>query len=256
MLIDTHCHLDDDRYDEDFLEVLDRANKNSVDKFIIPSADPSTLQKAFDLSQKYPNIYYAVGVHPYDIENYDKEYLNKFIDNKKCVAIGECGLDYFRLPKDEAEKKLEIKKQKDIFIQQILWAKELKKPLIVHIREASNDSFELLNRYAGDEGGVLHCYNADEVLLKLADKNFYFGIGGVLTFKNAKKLINVYPKIPQDKLLVETDSPYLTPHPHRGERNEPSYTHLVAQKMSQLSNLSIEQISNTTTTNAKNLFNI
>ena len=113
---------------------------------------------------------------------------------------------------------------------------------------------ELLDKYAGEEGGVLHCYNADESLLKLAKKNFYYGIGGVLTFKNARKLINVYPKIPQDKLLIETDAPYLTPHPHRGKRNEPSYTTLVAEKMSELSAVDYDEITNMSTKNAQKLF--
>jgi TatD DNase family protein len=144
--------------------------------------------------------------------------------------------------------------QKEVFIDQILWAKEMKKPLIVHVRESSEDCLALLDKHAGDEGGVLHCYNADESLLKLANKNFYYGIGGVLTFKNAKKLINVYPKIPSEKLLIETDAPYLTPHPHRGERNEPSYTTLVAGKMAELSHVSQEQICSVSTENAKRLF--
>ena len=144
--------------------------------------------------------------------------------------------------------------QKEVFIHQILWAKELKKPLIVHIRESSADCLELLDTYAGDEGGVLHCYNADESLLKLADKNFYYGIGGVITFKNARKLINVYPKIPKDKLLIETDAPYLTPHPHRGKRNEPAYTAMVAEKMSELSDMTTIEIAKLSTDNAKRLF--
>ena len=146
--------------------------------------------------------------------------------------------------------------QKEVFIDQILLAKEMKKPLIVHIRESSADSLELLDQYAGEEGGVLHCYNADESLLKLAKKNFYYGIGGVLTFKNARKLINVYPKIPLDKLLIETDAPYLTPHPHRGERNEPVYTTFVAEKMSELSNLTYDEIADISTKNALSLFHL
>jgi TatD DNase family protein len=132
----------------------------------------------------------------------------------------------------------------------------MKKPLIVHIRESSADSLEMLEEYAGEQGGVLHCYNADESLLKLSKKNFYYGIGGVLTFKNARKLINVYPKIPHDRLLIETDAPYLTPHPHRGERNEPSYTTFVADKMAELSTLSRSEIEEISTSNAKRLFDI
>ena len=254
MIIDTHCHLDDERYTDDIDEVLSNAKASGVEKFIIPGADTATLERAVALCEKYTDVYFAVGVHPYDIDNYDKAYLENFVQHPKCIAIGECGLDYFRLPESEEEIEKEKKLQKEIFVDQILWAKELKKPLIVHIREASADCLELLDTYAGEEGGVLHCYNADESLLKLSDKNFYYGIGGVITFKNARKLINVYPKIPKDKLLIETDAPYLTPHPHRGKRNEPSYTTLVVDKMSELSNTSATEIAELSTNNAKRLF--
>ena len=255
MIIDTHCHLDDERYNDDIDEVLENAKASGVEKFIIPGADSETLERAVALCEKYDDVYFAVGVHPYDIENYDKTYLEKFVQHPKCVAIGECGLDYFRLPDTEEAIEKEKKLQKEIFVDQILWAKELKKPLIVHIRESSADCLELLDTHAGVEGGVLHCYNADESLLKLSNKNFYYGIGGVITFKNARKLINVYPKIPKNKLLIETDSPYLTPHPHRGKRNEPSYTTLVADKMSELSEMSPMEIAQLSTDNAQRLFN-
>ena len=254
MIVDTHCHLDDDRYNNDIESVLEKAKQKGVKKFIIPGADPKTLQRAVELSEQYEGVYFAVGVHPYDAENYDKNYLEKYVNHPKCVAIGECGLDYFRLPEGEEAVEKEKTMQKKVFIDQILWAQEMKKPLIVHVRESSADCLELLDTYAGDEGGVLHCYNADESLLKLSKKNFYYGIGGVLTFKNAKKLINVYPKIPQDRLLIETDAPYLTPHPYRGKRNEPSYTTFVVDKMAELSNLSAEEVAIISTQNAQRLF--
>jgi TatD DNase family protein len=186
---------------------------------------------------------------------YNEETMGKYVNHPKCIAIGECGLDYFRLPENEEEKIANIKKQKEVFIAQIEFAKKFKKPLIIHIREASNDSRQILIDFNAKEvGGVLHCYNASEHLLPLSDHNFYFGIGGVLTFKNAKKLVEVLPKIPKDKLLLETDAPYLTPHPYRGERNEPYYTTLVAQKMAELLELSEDDIQNITTNNAKKLF--
>lgn len=186
---------------------------------------------------------------------YDEKTLEKYINHPKCIAVGECGLDYFRLPEDEEEKKANIAKQKEVFISQIEFAKKVNKPLIVHIREASNDSRQILIDYdAKAVGGVLHCYNASEHLLPLADHNFYFGIGGVLTFKNAKKLVDVLPKIPKEKLIIETDAPYLTPHPHRGKRNEPYYTVFVAQKMAELLNMEENEIQDLTTTNALRLF--
>lgn len=196
-----------------------------------------------------------MGIHPYDIDKFDEVTMEKYVNHPKCIAIGECGLDYFRLPEDEIEKQENIKKQKEVFIAQIEFAKKVKKPLIVHIREASNDSRQILVDYNAKEvGGVLHCYNASEHLLPLAEHNFYFGIGGVLTFKNAKKLVEVLPKIPKDKLLIETDAPYLTPHPHRGERNEPYYTVFVAQKMAELLQINEDEIQKLTTNNAKKLF--
>jgi len=254
MIIDTHCHLDDERYVDDIAEVIERAKESGVERFIIPGADPTTLKRAVALAEEYEEIFFSVGVHPYDAKNYDKNFLASFVTHPKCVAIGECGLDYFRLPENEEEIAEEKALQKRVFIDQIEWAKELNLPLIVHVRESSDDSLTLLEEHAGSKGGVLHCYNANEVLLKLASKNFYYGIGGVLTFKNAKKLINVYPKIPTDKLLIETDAPYLTPHPYRGQRNEPLYTRNVASKMVEISSLEEIEIENITTNNAKKLF--
>jgi len=257
MIIDTHIHLDDFRYKDDLDEVLQRAKEGGVEKFIIPGADPLTLERAVEIAQGYKNVYFSVGVHPYDVNAFFKFEIEHYLRHEKCIAIGECGLDYFRLEGSEEAKTDEKKKQKQIFIAQIELAKRYKKPLIVHIRNASHDAKEILLEYKAEEvGGVLHCFNADEELLSLADKGFYFGIGGVLTFKNAKKLVNVLEKIPESKLLIETDGPYLTPMPHRGERNEPLYTTFVADKMSELLKKSRKEIETLTTQNAKKLFNI
>ena len=222
---------------------------------MIPGADFNDLPQAVALAEKYKEVYFSVGIHPYDIDSYDENIMNKYVTHPKCIAIGECGLDYFRLPEDEDEKIANVKKQKEVFISQIEFAKKVKKPLIVHIRDASNDSRQILiDHDAKQVGGVLHCYNASEHLLCLADHNFYFGIGGVLTFKNAKKLVDVLSKIPKDKLVIETDAPYLTPHPHRGERNEPFYTTFVAKKMAEILQIDETEIKELTTNNAKNLF--
>jgi len=222
---------------------------------LIPGADFEDLPQAIKLSEKYDEVFFAVGIHPYDIKSYDETVLEKYISHPKCIAVGECGLDYFRLPDDQEEKEAEIKLQKEVFIAQINFAKKVKKPLIVHVREASNDSRNILIEHNAKEvGGVLHCFNASEHLLCLSDHNFYFGIGGVLTFKNAKKLVEVLPKIPKEKLLLETDGPYLTPTPFRGKRNEPAYTVYVAQKMAEIFEVDDESIRKLTTTNAKSLF--
>ena len=200
-------------------------------------------------------FFFAAGIHPYHHEQYDEKVLRSFLNDEKCIAVGECGLDYFRLPEDPVEKEIEKQKQQDIFVKHIELAKELKKSLIVHIRDANDDSKRLLLEYKAEEvGGVLHCYNASKHLLDLAQKGFYFGIGGVLTFKNAKNLVEVLPLIPKEKLLIETDAPYLTPMPYRGQRNEPAYTLLVAQKMSELLDISVTELHNLTSKNAFTLF--
>lgn len=222
---------------------------------MIPGADPQDLPRAVELSEKYSQVFFAVGVHPYDVDNFDINILEKYAKYPKCIAIGECGLDYFRLPQDEIEKKEVKQKQQEIFKAQIEFAKKINKPLIVHIRDASDDSKKILTELeACKVGGVLHCYNANEQLLSLAKDNFYFGIGGVVTFKNARKLLQVLPKIPKEKLLVETDAPYLTPHPHRGTRNEPVYTNYVVEKIAQLLDMDKEVVGDLTTNNAKSLF--
>jgi len=255
VIVDTHIHLDDERYRDDLEDVLQRAKEGGVEKFIIPGADPSTLERAIEIVEMYENIYFAVGVHPYDLDSFSNLNFEKYIGHKKCIAIGECGLDYFRLDGSDEEKEQEKQKQKRVFIAQIELAKKYQKPLIVHIRDASRDAKELLLEHNAKEvGGVLHCYNADEELLSLAHENFYFGIGGVVTFKNAKKLINVLHKIPMDKLLIETDGPYLTPTPHRGKRNEPLYTTLVIDKIAEILEKDVEDIEKVSTENAFNLF--
>jgi TatD DNase family protein len=255
MIIDTHVHLDDERYRDDFEEMMERARAAGVEVYIIPGAHPATLPRGVEICEHYPNVYFAIGVHPYDLETIDDVDVETYAAHPKCIAIGECGLDYFRLEGSDEEKLAEKKRQENVFRIQIGWAKKFRKPLIVHIRDASHDAkMILLEENAGEVGGVLHCYNADDELLSLAHENFYFGIGGVITFQNAKKLVNVLPKIPRDKLLIETDGPYLTPHPHRGSRNEPSYTRYVADKMAQLLNIPVTEIESITTANAKKLF--
>ncbi len=257
MIVDTHAHLDDARYENDLDVVLQRAREGGVERFIIPGADPKNLPRAVAIAEANSDVYFAVGVHPYDMDAFDALDFETYINHPKCVAVGECGLDYFRLDGSDEEKEREKKRQKDVFLSQIEIAKKHKKPLIVHIRDASRDSKEiLLANDAGVVGGVLHCYNADEELLVLAKSGFSFGIGGVVTFSNAKKLLQVLPKIPLEKLLIETDAPYLTPAPHRGERNEPFYTTFVLKKIAALLEIKEEEIEEITTKNALKLFNI
>ncbi|MBE3605739.1 TatD family hydrolase [Campylobacter sp. RM13119] len=257
MIIDTHCHLSDTCYDNDLDAVISNAINSDVIGFILPGADVNDLPKAAKISQKYKNVYFAVGVHPYDIRGYNEETLRKFASHEKCVAIGECGLDYFRLPKDEMEKITEKEEQKRVFLAQLELAVELNKPVILHIRDANEDCYNVLKEYAPrlTAGAVLHCYNASPLLLELVKfGNFYFGIGGVLTFKNAKNLVEILPNIPKDRIVIETDAPYLTPEPYRGKRNEPMFTTFVAKKIAEILSLSESEVKELTSSNAKRLF--
>lgn len=259
-LCDTHCHLDDVCYFEDFKDVLERAKNSGVTQFVIPAAHPKDLKRAQELAHTYASVYFATGIHPNLAHLYDEAFITSFLNDPKCIAIGECGLDYYRLEEDRENFKCkdiaEVKAlQKEVFIAQIKLAIQAKKPIIVHIREASQDSLEILESYAKDlKGGILHCFNADFQLLKLAPFNFYYGIGGVLTFKNARKLVEILPKIPLDALLLETDAPYLTPHPYRGKRNEPSYIPLVLDKMQEILALPKETLVQQIRANTQRLF--
>jgi len=249
MIIDTHTHLDNQKFIGDVDDVIKRAKESGVGKFIIPGADPADLPRPIDLAEKYDEIYFAVGVHPVDIDKYDEKLITCFINHPKCVAVGEIGLDYHWV-KENAQKE----KQKEYFKKQIELAIKFDKPIIVHIREATEDSLIILEEYS-ESRGVLHCFNAAEQLLKLKDR-FYYGVGGVITFKNAKKLINVFPKIPKNRVVIETDAPYLTPHPYRGKRNEPMYTIYVRDKIAELWGVESSEVEKITTENSKELFNI
>lgn len=260
-IIDTHCHLDSEKFGADLEVLLEHSFKQNIDKIIIPAANIKDLTKAVSICEKYANIYFAVGVHPNEAENYDEKVLREFITHSKCIAVGECGLDYFYFKENDDKERLKSL-QKRVFKAQLNLALEFDKPLIIHSREANSDTHAILSEFItqtkgefrGNLGyGVLHCFNASELLLGLKE-HFYFGIGGVLTFKNAKKLVEILPKIPQNRLLLETDAPYLAPEPHRGQRNEPLHTNLVALKMAEILNLSKNEVIRICSQNAERLF--
>ncbi|BCZ17122.1 DNAse TatD [Helicobacter sp. NHP19-003] len=248
-LIDTHCHLDHAHYLADVLEVLSNAKEAGVTTAIIPAASPKDLARAIALCEENQNLYFAVGVHPLDLEDFNLDFLKAHINHPKCVAVGECGLDY-HYKNDPTTKAT----QKEVFKAQIALALEYNKPLIVHIREASADAHAILKEHPKLKG-VLHCFNGDALLLELAH-NFYYGIGGVATFKNAKTLVEILPQIPLERLLLETDAPYLTPHPFRGQRNEPKYIPLIAEKLAKVRQMRLEDLAQNTTANAQALFNL
>lgn len=252
MITDTHCHLDSEVFREDLKDVIANAKAVGIERFVIPGADLEDLERAKAIANEYEEVYFASGVHPYHLEGYDLKKIEIMCEEKKCIAVGECGLDYFRL--SEGREQEEKEEQKRVLIEQIELSIKLNLPLILHVREASNDMAEILRHYPKARG-VFHCFNADEILLEFKER-FFYGIGGVLTFKNARRLLEVLPKIPLSRLVLETDAPYLTPHPHRGERNEPKFILLVLQKISEILAIPVEQISEQCEKNTKELFDL
>ena len=252
-LVDTHAHIDMDDF-TDLDEIISNAEASGVKKIIIPSVDKSSFKKIIDIANNYENIYCALGIHPTEAqkakdEDFDK--ILKLVSNKNVVAIGECGLDYYW-------DKTYIKEQKDVFSKQITIAKKLKKALIVHDREAHKDIFDILTDNIQDEIPVImHCFSGSlEFAKECVKKGFYIGLGGVVTFKNAKKVHEIAKEIPLKYLLLETDAPYLTPVPFRGKRNEPAYIKLIAEEIAKIRGGCVEEIAKITTENARKVFGI
>lgn len=251
-MIDTHCHLDHEVFLSDLDSVLKEAQNADVYSMLIPGANLKDLPRAREIAQSYPNVFFASGAHPYHLDDFNLEQIRSNQHHPKCIAIGECGLDYFRLPETGVQEYK--KKQKECFIAQIQLALEVNKPLILHIREASADVAEILREFP-EARGIFHCFNADRILLEFSDR-FYYGIGGVLTFKNAKRLVEVLPLIPKERLLLETDAPYLAPHPFRGGRNEPKYIPLIVQKISEILEIPLQEVIAICQKNTQRLFGL
>lgn len=254
MLIDTHAHIDFDDYADNFEKLLQDASDAGVEKIIIPGVEPKGFERIMNLSTNYENIYGAIGIHPCDAKKWDDssfETIQTLAKNAKIVAIGEIGLDYYW---DKTYNAI----QKEVFIKQIEIAKELKKPIIVHDREAHGDVLEILKATnAKDIGVVMHCFSGSpEFAMECVKEGFYIALGGVVTFKNAKKPHEVAKIIPLESLLLETDSPFLTPEPYRGKVNSPAYVRFVAEAIAKLRDISIEEVENQTTLNAQKLFGI
>ena len=254
MLVDTHAHLDFPKFDQDRQEVIQRAQSSDLKYIINVGADEESSQRSVKLAQQEEMIYAAVGVHPHDASKFsDTTYnqLQEWAAADKVVAIGETGLDYHY---DNSPRQL----QQEVFRRQIQLAKEVELPLIIHSREAKKDSLDiLLDEGAYEVGGIIHCFGGDLEMAEAAiDMNFYIAVGGLLTFDNAHQLRRIIKQIPIEKLLVETDAPYLTPQPHRGKRNEPAYVKHVVDKLAHILPYSAEKIGEVTTANAKELLGI
>lgn len=254
MFFDTHAHLNAEQYNEDLQEVIDRALSEGISNIVVVGFDRPTIEKAMELTEQYEFIYACVGWHPVDAIDMTEEdllWIEELSSHPKVVALGEMGLDYYwdKSPKDI---------QKEVFRKQIRLAKKVKLPIVIHNRDATADIVEILKEEgAGEVGGIMHCFSGSpEIAQECVDMNFYISLGGPVTFKNAKKPKEVADVIPLEKLLIETDCPYLTPHPHRGKRNEPSYVKLVAEQIAEIKGLSTEEVAQATTENAKKLFGI
>lgn len=263
MLIDTHAHLDFPQFDKDREEVIQRTQKEGV-KVINVSSHFDTCQKAINLAQKYEGIWAAVGVHPHyaeEIKNLKKiaQLLKVLAKNPKVVGIGECGLDYHESADVDKEK------QKELFQTQLKLAQELKLPVIIHCREAYRDTLQIISAKGGSTSGgnpfklsgVFHCFSGDKKFLQqILDLGFYIGFDGNVTFKNAPKLQELAKSTPLNRLLIETDCPFLSPEPLRGKRNEPMNVKIIAEFLAQIKGISLEKVAQITTNNAKNLFKI
>lgn len=256
MYIDTHCHLDSKDYNEDLEQILQNSKTLGISKIIIPGADINDLTKARDLSTKFDMIYFASGIHPNEAEQFSKESkikLKKHLEDKKCVAVGEIGLDYHYL--DEQNKDSQVALQKSVFESQIELALDFNKPIIIHTRESNANVVEILKEYENSLKAVIfHCFGGDTSLIDCLKCKIYFGIGGVISFKNANILKQGVTKLPLDSIILETDSPYLAPTPHRGKRNTPEFIPLIASHLADSLNLSIEKVAEITTTNANIAF--
>jgi TatD DNase family protein len=254
MLFDTHVHLNAEQFNEDLQEVIDRAKAEGVERMVVVGFDRPTITKAIELCETYEFIYASVGWHPVDaidMKPEDLEWLRDLSAHPKVVALGEMGLDYHwdKSPKDI---------QKEVFKKQIQLAKEVKLPIIIHNREATSDIVEILKEAgAAEVGGIMHCFSGSvETAKECLEMNFYISLGGPVTFKNAKKPKEVAEAIPLNRLLIETDCPYLAPHPYRGKRNEPAFVKLVAEQIAELKGITYDEVAKATTENAKKLFDI
>ena len=250
-IFDTHAHYDDTAFDGDREEVLHKIFTSGVQWVLNCGERVETSRNSMELAHKYPQFYFASGIHP-ELANEagedDLAEIEKLASDPKCKAIGEVGLDYHYPGFDKA-------KQKELFLQQLELAVRLNKPAVIHSRDATADMVEILDAYKG--AAVLHCFSESHEIAKHYLKNgYYLGFGGVVTFQNARRAVESAAICPLNRMLLETDCPYMAPTPYRGKRNDSSFLPLVAEKLAQIKGVSVEEITEITAQNAKNLFKI
>jgi TatD DNase family protein len=253
MFIDSHCHLNFPGLHEQLDDLLDNMRDNRVDRALCVSVDLATFPEVISLAERHENIFASVGVHPdYELDSEpSQEEIAKLAAHPKVIAIGETGLDYYRLTGD-------LEWQRERFRTHIRAAKESVKPLIIHTRSAATDTLRIMfEEQAGAVGGVMHCFTESlDVALAAIDLGFHISFSGILTFKNAVSIKEVAQRIPLDKILIETDSPYLAPVPHRGKTNQPAFVKHVAEEIARLRNLSVEEVGEATSDNFNRLFKL
>lgn len=255
MLFDTHAHYDDARFDEDRDALLSSMPEHNVGLILNPGCDVETSRKAISFAQKYPFVYAAVGIHPENINenwNNDLAVIKELAETEPRVrAIGEIGLDYY-WEKDERARA----RQQVVFARQMELARELGKPVIVHDRDAHADCLEIARRYQGVPG-VFHCFaGSAEMARELLKLGYHLSFTGVITFKNARRAIDVIREVPLDRLMVETDAPYMAPEPYRGRRNSSLYVHRMVETIAQIKDVPVDEVTRITTENGKRLFGI
>ncbi|MCQ2011224.1 TatD family hydrolase [Sporolactobacillus sp. STSJ-5] len=254
MLFDTHTHINDEAFDADFPDMLNRAEEAGVTQMVVVGVDRPTIERVFPIIDQHKYIYGAIGWNPedaIDMTEDDFQLIQRNLTHPGIVALGEIGLDYHW---DKSPKSV----QHEVFRRQIRLAKKAGLPLIIHNREATEDTWRILKEeHAESIGGVMHCYSDDwDWAQKFIDLNFYISFGGPVTFKNAQLQRDTATMVPLDRLLIETDCPFLSPQPFRGKRNEPARVRLVAEKVAELKGLSLEEMAKITTENARRCFRI
>ncbi len=256
MLIDTHCHLNDEQLENDTKDIIERAKEHNVKKLVCVGASLSSSVKAVEIANEYDNVFAVIGVHPDDANTFNDDILDKLRElaknNKKVVAIGEIGLDY-HFVQDNKEA------QKQCFIKQIELANELDLPIVIHTRDAMGDTLDIVRKYKDKikKGGIFHCFHGSkEVLCEINKMGFYVSYGGAITFNNANSLREIVKQTPLDKILTETDCPYMAPVPLRGTINEPKNIDLIFEKMFEIKNISKNKLEKIIENNTKKIFNI
>lgn len=251
-MIDTHSHINFEEYKQDFEGFLKKISEEGIEKVIIPGVSPETFNEIFNLCQKYEMLYGALGVHPSECHTYNEqaeEEIIKLSENNKITAIGEIGLDYYWTTETKQQ-------QKEIFIKQLVLAEKLNLPVLIHDRDAHDDTFDILNDFKNLKDVVFHCFSGTpDFAEKCIGKGYYIAIGGVVTFKNATSLKETVKIVPIEKLLLETDAPYLAPVPYRGKLNSPAYLKYIAEQIALLKEISVDEVKKQTTINAKRIFN-